>query len=41
MKKGYRIRPVTSADEPILWEMLRYAAHEPALETVKTNSELA
>jgi hypothetical protein len=31
----YRIRDLTVADEPILWTMLMYAAHEPSLESVQ------
>ena len=39
------LRPVTTADEPFLWEMLYYAAHmdegEEPLESAKTNPDLA
>ncbi|MFK8185416.1 MAG: N-acetyltransferase family protein [Phormidesmis sp.] len=41
MKTAHSIRPLTPEDEPILWEMLMYAAHESSLETVKANPELA
>jgi len=32
----YRIRDLTVADEPILWTMLMYAAHEPSLASVQS-----
>lgn len=38
---GYRIRALTGADELIVWEMLRYAAHEPSVEAVQHNPLLA
>ncbi|ASC74152.1 Mycothiol acetyltransferase [Halomicronema hongdechloris C2206] len=29
------MRPLTAGDEPIVWEMLRYAAHESSLEALQ------
>lgn len=37
----YTICPLTAQDEPIVWDMLRYAAHEPSLESVQQQPELA
>jgi GNAT superfamily N-acetyltransferase len=31
----YTIRTLTHEDEPILWEMLQYAAHESSIESVR------
>jgi len=31
----YTVRALTTADEPILWTMIMYAAHEPSLESVQ------
>ena len=31
----YTIRPLSFKDEPIVWEMLRYAAHESSLEALQ------
>ena len=31
----YLMRALTKDDEPIVWEMLMYAAHEPSLDAVK------
>lgn len=35
---SYRIRSLTIDDEAILWQMLMYAAQEPSLEAVQTQS---
>lgn len=32
----YTVRALTIADEPILWTMLMYAAHEPSLDSVQS-----
>lgn len=37
----YSVRSLASADEPLLWEMLMYAAHESAIEDVKENPDLS
>jgi hypothetical protein len=31
----YIVRPLTVEDESIVWEMLRYASHEPSLDSVQ------
>lgn len=36
----YTIRPLTMEDEPIVWEMLRHAAHEPSIAAVKQQPAL-
>ena len=36
----YTVRTLTIADEPIVWEMLRHAAHEPSVEVVKQQPAL-
>jgi hypothetical protein len=38
---NYSVRTLTVADESIVWEMLRYAAHEPSLESVRQQPYLA
>ncbi len=38
---NYTIRPATVADQPIVWEMLSYAAHESTVESVKNQPCLA
>ena len=38
---NYMICPLTTQDEPIVWDMLRYAAHESSLESVQQQPELA
>ena len=37
----YIIRPATAKDEPIVWEMLRYASHEPSVEFIRNQPNLA
>jgi ribosomal protein S18 acetylase RimI-like enzyme len=37
----YRVRALTVEDESIVWEMLRYAAHESSVESVKQQLYLA
>jgi GNAT superfamily N-acetyltransferase len=37
----YTVRALTVEDELIVWEMLRYASHEPSLESVQNQSYLA
>lgn len=37
----YELRQLTEADEPILWQMLMHASHEPTLESVKAQPYLA
>lgn len=37
----YTIRALTVEDASIVWEMLRYASHEPSLESVQNQSYLA
>ena len=37
----YTICSLTAQDEPIVWDMLRYAAHESSLESVQQQPELA
>jgi ribosomal protein S18 acetylase RimI-like enzyme len=37
----YTVRALTIEDESIVWEMLRYAAHEPSLESVQKQPYLA
>jgi GNAT superfamily N-acetyltransferase len=37
----YTIRAFTIGDEPIVWQMLRYAAHEPSVESVRQHPDLA
>jgi ribosomal protein S18 acetylase RimI-like enzyme len=37
----YQIRTVTAEDASILWEMLRYAAHQPSLAAVRSQPQLA
>jgi ribosomal protein S18 acetylase RimI-like enzyme len=32
---NYTVRALNLKDEPIVWEILRYASHEPSLESVK------
>ena len=38
---NYVIRALIADDEPIVWEMLRHASHEPSVEAVKTQPLLA
>lgn len=38
---NYTVRALTAADEPIVWAMLMYAAHEPSLEAVQQQPCLA
>jgi ribosomal protein S18 acetylase RimI-like enzyme len=38
---NYSIRALTPADEPIVWEMLMYAAHEDSIASVKSQPYLA
>ena len=38
---NYTIRPSTVEDEPLVWEMLRYAAHESSVESVRRQPALA
>lgn len=40
-KDKWLIRSLTTADQPMLWNMLMYAAHETSTDAVKTNAELA
>ncbi len=40
MNNEFSIRLLGSQDEPILWEMLMYAAHESSLRAVKANPDL-
>ena len=37
----YIIRPATAKDEPIVWQMLRYASHESSIESVRNQPDLA
>ncbi len=37
----YAVRALTVEDEAIVWEMLRYAAHEPSLESIQKQPSLA
>jgi ribosomal protein S18 acetylase RimI-like enzyme len=37
---NYKIRNLTLEDEPLLWEMLQYAAHESSLEAVRQQPSL-
>jgi len=37
----YVVRALTAEDEPSVWEMLRYASHEPSLESVQKQPFLA
>ena len=37
----YIIRPATVKDEPIVWEMLRYASDEPSIESLRNQPVLA
>ena len=37
----YTVRPLTIEDEPILWTMLMYAAHENSLESVQSQPILS
>jgi ribosomal protein S18 acetylase RimI-like enzyme len=37
----YIVRPLTVEDESIVWEMLRYASHEPSLDSVQKQPYLA
>ena len=37
----YMVRALTVEDESIVWEMLRYASHEPSLESVQQQPYLA
>jgi ribosomal protein S18 acetylase RimI-like enzyme len=37
----YAVRALTVEDESIVWEMLRYASHEPSLESVQNQPYLA
>lgn len=41
MNIDYTIRALTVEDESIVWEMLRYASHEPSLKSVQNQSYLA
>ena len=34
------IRPLQPEDEPIIWQMLMHAAHEPSLHSVQAQPEL-
>jgi len=38
---NYTVRALTIKDESIVWEMLRYASHEPSLESVQKQPFLA
>lgn len=38
---NYTIRPLTVEDEPIIWEMLRYASHESSVKSVRQQPALA
>ena len=38
---NYIVRPSTIEDEPIVWEMLRYASHQPSIELVREQPLLA
>jgi ribosomal protein S18 acetylase RimI-like enzyme len=38
---NYTVRALTAEDQSIVWEMLRYAAHEPSLECIQKQSYLA
>jgi GNAT superfamily N-acetyltransferase len=38
---NFAIRPLMLEDEPIVWEMLRYAAHESSIESVQQQPYLA
>jgi ribosomal protein S18 acetylase RimI-like enzyme len=37
----YTVRPLAVEDESIVWEMLRYASHEPSLDSVQKQPYLA
>lgn len=37
----YTVRTLTIEDEPIVWEMIRHAAHEPSVKAVKQQPFLA
>jgi hypothetical protein len=37
----FTYRPLTLEDELIVWQMLRYAAHESSVESVQQQPELA
>ena len=37
----YPIRAATAKDESVVWEMLRYAAHESTIESVRNQPGLA
>ncbi len=41
MQIDYQIRELTTEDESIVWEMLRYAAQQPSIESVRTQPDLA
>ena len=41
LNMDYEIRALTAGDELIVWEMLRYASHEPSVEAVQTQPYLA
>ena len=38
---NFELRPLLCEDESIVWQMLVYAAHEPSLESVQTQPNLA
>ena len=38
---NYTTRPLTVEDEPIVWEMLRYASHESSVKSVRKQPALA
>ena len=38
---NYEFRQLNEADEPIVWQMLMHASHEPTLESVKSQPALA
>ena len=38
---NYTVRALTVADEPIVWEMLRYASHESSVKSVRQQPALA
>ncbi|KGF71339.1 GNAT family acetyltransferase [Neosynechococcus sphagnicola sy1] len=37
----YAVRALTVDDEPVVWEMLQYASHEPSLDSVQKQPYLA
>ncbi len=41
MTDGLTVRALQVTDEPLLWTMLMYAAHEPSVAAVKANPDLA